>query len=196
MGIDWKYRLGQREFEFKLVEREWNVAQKLRAHLSREVETLLDVPELGDEVATTVGELRNAAEVMLEFLEEHPDVLPRTYEYKYEHLRADTKLPPHVKFTPKFKSGEQTGFQLPGEPNAYYGIRAGMDECTLYRVGRCDGGVVERDLRGVSEIQTSSHGMLTIRSRPTRTVIRSFLKRVIAFFKDEADETGVIKTAG
>lgn len=194
MGIDWKYRLGRKEFEFKLVQREWNVAETLRAHLPREVEALLDVPELGDEVTISVRELRSAAEAVLAFLEEHPGVLPRTYEYKYEHERADTsaklKLLPGYKWNPSFQSGHQSGFQLPGEPDAYYGIRTGMDECTLYQVG------LERDLRGVSEVQTSSHGMMTIRSRPTKTVIRSFVKRILAFLKDEPDGASVIKSAG
>jgi hypothetical protein len=160
VGQDLTYRGGQAVYEYRISRADWLLIQSLRDHLPAEAELLFIVPALGAEVQIKTIELRAAADRLQAFFTENSQLLPYTYQFKCER-------PPDPRMTPGFSTGGMSGLRLSGDNEHYYFIRAGLNECSLEKMGigpdRRGFTVDHRDLRGERELQTENLGKITIR---------------------------------
>ena len=167
MGLDLNYSCGDREFSIRLGKADWDTFDRLRGPLPEAVRDLVDVRQLGEETVLPLLRLRAALDQIDNYVRDHSDLLPYTYEFKCDYIPVGPPEEGKIWEMDHFSSGGQSGFRLPGDELHCYCIWAGFDECRLEKMaigpdGR--GKIVEvRDIRGESEIQTANCGLVQIR---------------------------------
>lgn len=89
------------------------------------------------------------------------------------------------------------GLRLPNDPDHWYTIRAGLNECQLEQlaVGPDGKGVFKgsRDIRNEKSFETTNMGTFLIRSRAAKSEIRPMLRDILAFVEN-AEQPEIIKT--
>lgn len=188
MGQDLELRTASGRYEYRISRSDWSLIQALRAKLPSEIESLFEVPSLGEEVRVGAETLRRAVARLQSFLEEHPEEVPWTFQYKLAR-----PLFPGLP-APGFAAAGMSGIQLPGEPNKYYYLRAGVGECFLEEVlSEPDASPVRRDLRTEKQLETSNLGTIHLRRTKSKSELRAAI-RDIGKFLARISEPDVIKS--
>jgi len=181
LGQDLTYRCGETVYECRISRADWQLIQSLREHLPAEAELLFVVPALGAEVSIPTTELRAATARVEAFLAEDSDLLPHTYQFKYDR-------PPDPQMAAGFHTGGMSGLRLSGDDEHYYAIHAGLNECYLqkWEVSADGHGVLleRRDLRDVRELQTQNLGKITIRRIRTKARLRQIVAEIRKFLQN------------
>jgi hypothetical protein len=198
LGIDLIFRGDGREFTtgFSLVE--WDTLSRLEALLPDAVATVVGGADtkFGSKETFPVVDLLAAIDRIDDFLASRPHLLPDTFMFKTEYLLWNGVRFPTDE-DQDFVTGGMSGLQLPGDPVHWYTIRAGVDECYLTKVAIGPDGkgrfVERRDLRGETEIVTTTCGRIQIRKRGDHAGIREQLAQVRKFLASLAG-TNVTRT--
>jgi hypothetical protein len=192
MGLDLTYDADGATFTQKFSQSEWAEIEALRAHLPDEIGVCFYVQELGESVRIKTIALKESAVAIDQFLAKNAQLLPATYEYKLGHIMDGTPM----RF---FNGGGFSGLRLPGDPDHWYSIRTGLNECTLTKMKKGPDGkgvlVEKRDLRGETELLTENFGKVQFRRRAAKTTLRLAL-REIAAFAERIDSAELTKTVG
>lgn len=181
MGMDLEYRCGDLAEEWRISGVVFEVFDKLRAALPAEVETLVGVPQLGDEVEVRVEAVRGAVERVRGFLDANPAIMPRMWQMRswYESM---PKVPGS---DVGFSCGGRSGLRLVGDPEHSYSLEAGLGGCTLEKWGfRPDGRGESRGKRPVQEgelIRTTDSEVFEFRTRPAGRGVTAMLREMAAF---------------
>lgn len=142
---------------------------------------------MGTPVVINADALRKAVLELASFLDQHSDMLPRTYEHKVERIDGVENM--HFGFS----TGGMSGIRLPGDSEHVYVIHSGLNKCTLQKIGINNEGrgyIIEtRDVRKVKKIETANMGMLSIRSRRAKSELRRALKDIVEFLDRTSGDT-------
>jgi len=180
MGLDVVYSSGQVERSVRLTDAEWACLDRLRATARPPVDTLFHVPDFGRAVPVPAEELAGAADAVLQLLRDRPDVQPATYQWRAQFLPGTTQP------DGRWNGGAMSGLRLPGDPDHFYLLRVGPDQCELEKmaVGADGRGVSagREDLRGRAHVRTETLGRVDLRRRPAGAGLRKKLDELRRFF--------------
>jgi hypothetical protein len=179
VGLDLTYRTEGASFGHRFSHADWAAIEALRAHLPADVAVCFDTPDFGAPVRIKTVALKQSTLALDRFLGDNAQLLPATYQFKLERFPV-----PGVP-AGDFDTGGISGLQLPGDPDHFYRLSAGLNECVLKKMGCGSDGrgviVEERDLRGCTELPTENAGIIQIRRRAAKTTLRRALRDIAAF---------------
>jgi hypothetical protein len=180
MGLDLVYSSGQAERSVRLTDVEWACIDRLRAIAQAPIDTLFNVPDFGRAVPVPAKELASAADAVLQLIRDRPDLQPATYQWRAQFLPGTTQP------DGRWNGGAMSGLRLPGDPDHFYMLRVGPDQCELEKmaVGADGRGVSmgREDLRGRDHLQTETLGRVDLRQRTAGAGLHKKLVELRGFF--------------
>lgn len=194
MGLDLLYKSDTYELATRFALADWHTLEEVRKHLPDMIAVAFDTPDFGEPVTIPLAELQNAIRQLEEFLAQKPELLPYTYQMKYEYF-DDGKY--RHKFG-RFTTGGTSGFHVPGD-DKHCALWAGLNKLTLEKMSIGEDGkgyVVEViDLRNEKELLTVEMGLVKFRKRKAKTSLRQGLSKIREFL-EQLDSNHVIKIVG
>jgi hypothetical protein len=198
MGMDLIYRCDGQEFMHRFSMSDWETLEVVRQLCPEAVATIVDVPDLGDEVLVPLFDLRNAVEQIDSLLHDRPELLPYTYQFKPEYLSSGDPSDDRRIEWGEFGTGGLSGIRLPGDEVHWYAIHGGLNECRLEKIAAQQDGkdsiiVDQRDMRGERELWTANCGRIQIRKRRTKSSLRKGLAEIRDFLAEQPEGKKVTK---
>jgi hypothetical protein len=182
MALDLTYKANGKVFCIRFSMADWETIEQIKSHLPNAVSACFGVRAFGESVTIPLETLRASVEQIDALLGQHPELLPYTYQFKFECMEGGEQP---VGLSDRFDTGGQSGFRLPGDEDHWYAIWAGLNKLRLDKMGRQPDGsgktIESRDLRGEKELITADAGRFQFRKRRAKTSLRKGLQEMRAF---------------